>query len=174
MRMFGGGEITRPCVYVDDNRFAMGSDIHDTREFARTMENNGWTFRPETPGKGDICDTYEIYQLRDRPEAREYEFMPYSYAKGKLRPAHYQLAYEGVLARDVTLEDLYVKHNRDTRPFGLQMKAMSMSDVVVLNRRGERKAYYVDSVGFSECGEFLKPPHRSRGARPKKHRKQER
>ena len=34
MKMFGGDEITRPCVYVDESHFAMGSDVHDVREFA--------------------------------------------------------------------------------------------------------------------------------------------
>ena len=56
MRMFGGGEIVRPVVYVDENHFAMGSDVHDMRECAQTMENTGWTYRPETPEKGDVCD----------------------------------------------------------------------------------------------------------------------
>ena len=174
MRMFGGDEITRPCVYLDENRFVMGSDIHDMREFAAAMERNGWTYRPEQPVKGDICDTYEIYQLKNGPDNRQYAFMPYSYAKGKIQAAHYELAYAGVLARETTLEDLFVKHNRDNRPFGQQMRSLSMSDVVVLNRSGERKAYYVDPVGFKECGEFLKPPRRTRGKKPKKREKPER
>ena len=174
MRMFGGGEITRPCVYVDENHFAMGSDIHDMREFAQTMENTGWTYRPETPEKDDICDTYEIYQLRDGPESREYEYTPYSYAKGKLHPTHYQLAYTGVLAGEVTLEDLYTKHNRVDRPFEKSMKALSMSDIVVLNRNGERKAYYVDHIGFKECREFFNPSRRKKSRLPKKCGKLER
>ena len=174
MRMFGGDEITRPCVYVDENHFAMGGDVHEMREFARTMERTGWTYRPEHPGKGDICDTYEIYQLKDGGEKQPYSYMPYSYAKGKLQPAHYERAYAGVLARETTLEDLYLKHNRDDRPFGQSMKALSVSDVVVLNRGGERKAYYVNSIGFKECGEFLNPPRRKRGRKSQQHKKPER
>ena len=63
MRMFGGDEVVRPCVYVDERRFAMGSDVHDTQEFAETMARNGWTYRPQHSEKGDVCDTYEVYQL---------------------------------------------------------------------------------------------------------------
>ena len=174
MRMFGGEEITRPCVYLDENRFVIGNDVHEIRDFAMTMERNGWTYRPEYPGKGDICDTYEIYQLKNGPDNRQYAFMPYSYAKGKIQAAHYELAYAGVLARETTLEDLFVKHNRDERPFGQQMQALSVSDVVVLDRDGKRRAFYVDTIGFQECKSFLNPPRRTRGKKPRKREKPER
>ena len=165
MRMFGGDEVVRPCVYVDERRFAMGSDVHDTREFAETMAQNGWTYRPQHPEKGDVCDTYEVYQLKDGPDERQYAFMPYSYAKGKLRPAHYERVYAGVLARETTLEDLFIRHNKPDRPFGQQMRSMSMSDIVVLNRGDKRQAFYVDRVGFTECKEFLNPPRRTKSGK---------
>ncbi len=37
-----------------------------------------------------------------------------------------------------------------------------MSDVVVLNRGGEEKAFYVDRFGFEEAKKFLNPPLRKR------------
>ena len=76
--------------------------------------------------------------------------------------SHYQRAYRGVLAPKVTLEALYAKHNRGSRPFGDRMRSLSMSDVIVLNRGGEEKAYYVDTVGFQEAKRFLNPPIRKR------------
>ena len=88
--------------------------------------------------------------------------MPYEQAKAKLRMAHYQRAYRGVLAPKVTLEALYAKHNRGSRPFGQRMRSLSMSDVIVLNRGGKEKAYYVDTVGFQEAKRFLNPPVRRR------------
>ena len=42
------------------------------------------------------------------------------------------------------------------------MRSLSMSDVIVLNRGGEEKAYYVDTVGFQEAKRFLNPPIRKR------------
>ena len=42
------------------------------------------------------------------------------------------------------------------------MALLSMSDVIVLNRGGEEKAYYVDTVGFQEAKRFLNPPIRKR------------
>lgn len=105
--------------------------------------------------------TYTIYQIKDI-RAAPYAFMPYAQAKVKLRMSHYQRAYRGVLAPKVTLDDLYLKHNQDNRPFGQQMHSLSMSDVIVLNRGGEKKAYYVDTVGFQEAKRFLNPPVRKR------------
>ena len=60
------------------------------------------------------------------------------------------------LAPNMTLEELYRKHNADTRPFYRQMRSLSESDVIVVKRGGERKAYYVDIVGFQEVPSFLK------------------
>ena len=173
MRMFGGDELIRPCVYVDGSHFAMGNDTHDMLEFAKTMERNGWLYRPEHPEKSDICDTYEVYQLKDEEDGKQYAFMPYSLAKGKLRPAHYERVYTGVLARETTLERLFIKHNRPGRPFEERMRSLSMSDVVVLNRNGKHRAFYVDRIGFTECNEFLEP-YRSKSTRPRKRRGAER
>ena len=75
--------------------------------------------------------------------------------------------YAGVLAPTVTLEGLFRKHNSDSRPFGQRMRSLSVSDIVVLNRGGERQAFYVDRFGFTECKEFLKSPRRTRSPKKK-------
>ena len=82
--------------------------------------------------------------------------MRYERAKGKLRAAHYRKAFAGVLAPNMTLEELYRKHNADTRPFYRQMRSLSESDVIVVKRGSKRNAYYVDAVGFQEVPSFLK------------------
>ena len=162
--LFGGDEIVRPCVFVDDSHFAMGGSVHEMSAFAAKTERLGCCYRPEHPRPGDILDTYEIYQLKDIRGAG-YWYMPYEYAKGKIRPEHYEQAYRGVLAPKVSLEALYNKHNRDKRPFREQTRSMSVSDIIVLNRDGKREAFYVDSVGFAECKEFLNPPKRAKSQR---------
>jgi len=98
---------------------------------------------------------YEIYQI-DNVGKVDYAFMRYERAKGKLRAAHYRKAFAGVLTPDMTLDKLYRKHNADTRPFCQRMRSLSESDVIVVKRGGERKAYYVDAVGFQEVPNFLK------------------
>ena len=150
-----------PCRYIDDCHAVIGGETFHICQFAEIQEQRGAVYAPEHPKDGDICDTYSIYQIRDTQDV-PYTFMPYDQAKAKLRMSHYVRAYRGVLAPNVTLEDLFSKHNHDSRPFGQRMRSMSMSDVVVLNRGGEEKAYYVDRFGFQEAKRFLNPPVQKR------------
>lgn len=150
-----------PCRYIDDYHMQVGDETLHQLEFAEYAQRNGCVYAPEHPQKGDVCDTYTIYQIKDTHEI-PYSFEPYAYAKRKLWIGHYQRAYRGVLAPPTTLQDLFEKHNRDSRPFAQRMRSMSVSDVVVLERNGEEKAYYVDREGFEEAPQFLKPPVRKR------------
>lgn len=158
---FDGDRELLPCRYLDDYHAIIGGRTFHICEFAESAERRGAVYAPEHPREGDILDTYTIYQLEDIG-AVPYAFMPYDQAKAKLRFSHYRRAYRGVLAPKVTLDDLYLKHNQDSRPFGQRMHSLSMSDVIVLNRGGEEKAYYVDTVGFQEAKRFLNPPVRKR------------
>ncbi|MBQ6208143.1 MAG: DUF3846 domain-containing protein [Oscillospiraceae bacterium] len=169
VKHFDGREKLYPCHYVDDYHFFAGkSSVFHICEFAEAMQRCGDVYRPEIPQKGDILDTYEIFQLDlSDKKASAYSFCPYEMAKGKIRPAHYQRMYAGVLAPKTTLEELFQRHNSDSRPFARRMRSLSVSDIVVLNRGGERQAFYVDSFGFKECKEFLKPPRRTRSPKKK-------
>ena len=158
---FGDDRRILSCRYIDATHARIGGETFHICQFAEIQERNGAVYAPEHPKEGDVCDTYTIYQLKDA-SAASYAFMPYEQAKVKLRMSHYQRAYRGVLAPKATLDDLYLKHNQDNRPFGQQMHSLSMSDVIVLNRGGEKKAYYVDTVGFQEAKRFLNPPVRKR------------
>ena len=70
--------------------------------------------------------------------------------------------YAGALAPGVTLDAIFAKHNQDMRPRRMEIRSMSVSDVVVLNRGGTKKAYYVDNIGFQKAEQFLKPPARNK------------
>ena len=113
----------------------------------------------------------EIYQISDLKTA-EYLFESYDRAKGKIKLTDYRRAYAGMLPEKSRLDDIFMEHNRDTRPFGRKMRSMSVSDIVVVTRAGEKHAYYVDSVGFEQVDELLKPkqPKKSRQAAKKKER----
>ena len=103
-------------------------------------------------------DRYTIYQIEEGTPADGYYFMDLDFAKEQGIPVtmeYYQDVYRGYLAPEDTLEALYEKFNRDDRPAADKMHSMSMSDVVVLHKNGEDKAYYVDAVGFSEVPEFF-------------------
>ena len=150
-----------PCRYIDDYHAVIGNDTFHICEFAEFAQREGAVYAPEHPPEGDICDTYTIYQIKDTREI-PYSFEPYDYARRKLWIGHYQRAYRGVLAPSTTLDDLFDRHNMNSRPFGRRMRSMSVSDVVVLNRGDEEKAFYVDQTDFKEAPQFLKPPVRKR------------
>lgn len=157
-----------PCQYIDDTHALIYGVTFHIHQFALVQEQRGAVYLPEHPGAADICDTYEVYQLKD-VDKTAYGFCSYEAAKDKLHPSHYVKVYAGNLAPGVTLDDIYAKHNQDLRPRRTEMRSMSVSDVVVLNRGGTRKAYYVNNIGFCEAERFLKPP-----ARDKKRAGQER
>ena len=152
---------TLPCRYLDDYHAIIGGEAFHIHQFALLQEQRGAVYLPERPGAADICDTYEVYQLKD-VGGTAYGFCSYEAAKDKLHPSHYMKVYAGALAPGVTLDGIYAKHNQDMRPRRMEIRSMSVSDVVVLNRGGMKKAYYVDNVGFCEAEQFLKPPARSK------------
>lgn len=158
---FDDGHRVLPCRYIDASHAQIGGETFHICQFAEIQERAGAVYAPEHPQPGDVLDTYTIYQIKDI-RAVPYAFRAYEEAKGKLKMAHYERAYRGVLAPSVTLDELYEKHNRDSRPFGHRIHSMSMSDVVVVNRSGEKKAFYVDSIGFQEAKRFLDPPIRKK------------
>ena len=163
-----GTRSTLPCRYLDDYHAYIGNKALHIHQFALLQEQRGAVYLPEHPGAADICDTYEVYQFKDVGKT-PYGFCSYEATKDKLHPSHYVKVYAGALAPGVTLDGIYAKHNQDLRPRRMEIRSMSVSDVVVLNRGGTRKAYYVDNIGFREAERFLKPP-----ARDKKRAGQER
>ena len=60
-----GTRSTLPCQYIDDTHaFIDGLTFH-IHQFALVQEQRGAVYLPEHPGAADICDTYEVYQLKD-------------------------------------------------------------------------------------------------------------
>lgn len=143
-------------TYIDDYHTLVGSNVYHICEFAEMAQRTGTVYEPLDPIQQPAdAGCYEIYQI-DNVAKVDYAFMRYENAKGKLRAAHYRKAFAGVLAPNMTLEELYRKHNADTRPFYRQMRSLSESDVIVVKRGSKRNAYYVDAVGFQEVPSFLK------------------
>lgn len=100
------------------------------------QERNGNIYVPAAPKiSAEIC-TYEIYQIPATADV-DYYFRPYAEANGKLQNADYQRSYAGMYAKGNSLEDLWAKHNRDSRPFAHRMRSMSVSDIVVLTQGGK-------------------------------------
>ena len=156
MTRMDGSSVIRPCTYIDDCHTLIGSEVYHICEFEEAEQRTGTVYEPLDPKHLPVeTGCYEIYQI-DNVGKVDYAFMRYERAKGKLRAAHYRKAFAGVLTPNMTLEELYRKHNADTRPFFRQMRSLSESDVIVVKRGSKRNAYYVDAVGFQEVPSFLK------------------
>ena len=116
MTRMDGSSVIRTCTYIDDYHTLVGSNVYHICEFAEAAQRTGTVYEPLDP-KQLPAETgyYEIYQI-DNVGKVNYAFRRYEHAKGKLRAAHYRKAFAGVLAPNITLEELYWKHNADTRP----------------------------------------------------------
>ena len=49
----------------------------------------------------------------------------------------------------------YDLHNRPVRPSARTMHSLSVSDVIVVRDMNSTKAFYVDSIGFTEVPQFV-------------------
>ncbi len=150
-----GAKETLACEYIDDTHAVIGSRVYHICEFAELMECGGTVYTPKQPDPKATFGTYEIYQIKDIGRT-DYCFRSFAEAEKKLKAVDYKRVYAGMLAQKMTLDDLFWKHNRDTRPFADMMHSLSVSDVIVTTRSGEKKAFYVDSIGFQEVKNFLK------------------
>ncbi len=61
--------------------------------------------------------------------------------------------YDRRLSAEGTLDSIYERFNL-RHPEGFMGHSLGVSDVVIIQRGGEARAYYVDSVGFAEIEDF--------------------
>lgn len=162
-----GTRSTLPCRYIDEYHARIGDEVVGLCQFAELQEQRGAVYAPERPSETDICDTYEIYHIKNL-DGIPYGFFAHT-ARDKLRPADYAKVYAGVLAPGVTLEDICAKHSQDQRLRGGETRSMRVGDIVVLTQGGSRRAFYTDIVDFKEVKEFLQP-EQARGRRKKSER----
>ncbi|MBQ9031103.1 MAG: DUF4316 domain-containing protein [Parasporobacterium sp.] len=110
-------------------------------------------------------DTYAILQLSyDQPEVTAYE--RFESLNGLARQGkqpdidHYEVVYTAPLLpyKDLgtMLEEMYTKFNID-HPADFRGHSLSVSDIVAIRQSGIVSCHYVDSIGFQELPEFLKP-----------------
>lgn len=102
-------------------------------------------------------DRYAVYQIISGTKGKDYRFMGLDFVVShdmKVDAADYGYVYGGRLSGEETLDSLYEKFNV-SHPEGYEGHSLSVSDVVVMQREGEAKAYYVDSFGFQELPDFV-------------------
>lgn len=126
----------------DDDRYHIVGN--GTRAFAIVNEN---------------APTYEIYQLKDSPDRRDYAFEPLDRLHERGRTVdmqNYDKVYSGIMRPGENLESIYTRFNID-HPQDFTGHSLSVSDVVVLHQNGQDTAHYCDSFGFTQVPEFLHP-----------------
>ena len=108
-------------------------------------------------------DAFLIYQIRRGGELHAYRFMNYDYLQSKgVTPERggYDAIYTGGFmdygnAR-TNLDMIYQRFNVD-HPADFKGHSLSVSDIVALKQNGVVSCHYVDSIGFRELPNFLKP-----------------
>lgn len=100
---------------------------------------------------------YAIYQIAGNTKGRAYAFMGMDFVTShgmSVEGADYAYIYGGMLSENDTLDSLYQTFNVN-HPGNYTGHSLSVSDVVVIQKDGEAKAYYVDSFGFEELPDFV-------------------
>lgn len=103
-------------------------------------------------------ERYALYQLNTESKDVPYEFMGMDFVKDhgmEVTAADYKCVYSGILHDSVSLDELYSIFNQN-HPADFKGHSMSVSDVVIVNRDGDLKAYYVDSFGFADLPDFVR------------------
>ncbi|GHU51383.1 hypothetical protein FACS1894127_7690 [Clostridia bacterium] len=106
---------------------------------------------------------YGIYQIKDAiEEPHNFRFAPMRELEAlglSVDRSNYELVYTGELPiRDTqtNLQKLFevFQHDSPECPSDFTYPSMSVSDVIVIQRRGNVSAHYVDSAGFKELSSF--------------------
>lgn len=104
----------------------------------------------------DNGERFSIYQIKEGSKAEQYRFLGMDYINKEgleVVAADYECVYSGILLKSDDLETLYSIFN-DLPPADFKAHSMSVSDVVVMKRNHELRAYYVDQFGFTELPAF--------------------
>ena len=99
---------------------------------------------------------FAIYQM-DTGGEHTYQFMGFESAQKlgyTIDGKDYRMVYAAPWIPTITLEDIFERFNIN-RPNDFHGHSLSVSDVIVINRTAETKAYYVDSFGFEELPDFV-------------------
>lgn len=127
---------------------------YDLHEEITSLQETQLLYMPE--------NQFGIYQIDPEGKGREYIFLSHGFMDEQemiIDHEDYRLEYVAPLTEEDTLDSIYERFNID-RPEDFQGHSLSVSDIVVMNRDGEVKAYFVDSFGFAEVTEdFLGKVH---------------
>lgn len=140
--------------FVPDNEFDYNAALTIASADRKSARNYAiWDLEKLKMEYGeDGQSAFSIYQLK----SDEYRFEPYVRMRNKgYEPVvdDYEMIYTDKL-NGASLNDIYERFNID-HPKDYVGYSLSVSDVIVLIKDGEKTAYMVDSFGFKELPEFF-------------------
>lgn len=145
--------------YSDRHKELYGVRPHgDSRDmcYQKHMENE--KMKNDTVKIND--STYELYQLQDGERLHGIRYSTYEKNKGRITFDDFDRVYSGDWnsiqgkTDEEKLDGLFYMFNL-RRPSDFRGRSMSVSDVVLINDKGNEKAYYVNDRGFVEMPEFI-------------------
>ena len=132
-------------------------DLFEPSHYAHLISHVADGVKEETAYYGTSPVTYEILQIKDGSNGEQYRFWGMNYVQEtglQVNVSDYESKYQGKLKSGETLDTLYERFNLH-RPEDFTGHSLSVSDVIVLESGGDKKAFYVDSFGFCEVEDFF-------------------
>lgn len=132
-------------------------ELFDSKRYARSFSQVADSVREEASYHGMPPTTYEILQIREGSNGEAYRFFKMSHVQAgglQVKAEDYESMYKEELKPGETLDTIYERFNIH-RPKDFTGHSLSVSDVIVLESESEKKAFYVDSFGFSELKDFF-------------------
>jgi hypothetical protein len=100
--------------------------------------------------------TFAIYQMKSGDETRDFRFEGLDRLEQQgIAPSlsMYDKVYEGVLPATATLSNIFEQFNID-RPADFTGHSLSVSDIIVIEYKGDITANYIDKYGFEALPDF--------------------
>ena len=132
-------------------------ELFEPSHYAHLISHVADGVKEETLYHGTSPVTYEILQIKDGSDGEQYRFWGMNYVQEiglQVNVSDYESKYQGELKPGETLDTLYERFNLH-RPEDFTGHSLSVSDVIVLESVGDKKAFYVDSFGFCEVEDFF-------------------
>ena len=132
-------------------------ELFEPSHYAHLISRVADGVKEETSYQKTSPVTYEILQIKDGSNGEHYCFWGMNYVQKnglQINVGDYESKYQGELKPGETLDTLYERFNL-YRPEDFTGHSLSVSDVIVLESGGDKRAFYVDSFGFCEVKDFF-------------------
>ena len=101
---------------------------------------------------------FAVYQLREIPENRKKRFRPYAELQKEhiqIRYTDYKQVYRSWMRHDETPDNIRKRLVKQL-PKNFSGHALSIGDVLILDKNGEAAAYYLEKEGFTVLAGFIR------------------